>query len=247
MAELDRTTRELVESRARILEADVVARRELEEAISREVLPRLVALPDQLRAARLAVQGGATNGLDALVADTNSALEELRELTRGVFPTQLDQGRHRAHRSVVPRPDRPGAHAAGRRLGGVAEVPGAGGDRGLLLLRRGDPPRPVDDGDSRSSAADLVLRDRGARAIDGGPAAGPGPGRGGRGVALPDRAACWSCGYRWVRRRRTRPPTAGPGPAAPWRRTPRHRTRPRRTDPLRRSRAGTPPARQRRP
>jgi len=89
VAELDRTTRELIESRARILEADVVARRELEEAISREVLPRLVALPDQLRAARLAVQGGATNGLDELVTDTNSALEELRELTRGVFPTQL--------------------------------------------------------------------------------------------------------------------------------------------------------------
>jgi hypothetical protein len=89
VVELERTTRELGESRARILEADVVARRELEEAISREVLPRLSALPDQLRAARLAVQGGATNGLDALVTDTNSALEELRELTRGVFPTQL--------------------------------------------------------------------------------------------------------------------------------------------------------------
>jgi signal transduction histidine kinase len=89
VAELDRTTRELAESRARILEADVLARRELEEAISREVLPRLVALPDQLRQARLAVEAGAENGLDELVTDTNSALEELRELTRGLFPTQL--------------------------------------------------------------------------------------------------------------------------------------------------------------
>ena len=89
VAELDRTTRELAESRARILEADVVARRELEEAISREVLPRLTALPDRLREARVAVEGDAANGLDALVTDTNSALEKLRELTRGVFPTQL--------------------------------------------------------------------------------------------------------------------------------------------------------------
>jgi hypothetical protein len=89
VGELDRTTRELAESRARILEADVVARRELEEAISREVLPRLVALPDQLREARQAVESGASNGLEQLVTDTNSALEELRELTRGVFPTQL--------------------------------------------------------------------------------------------------------------------------------------------------------------
>ncbi|HET9420860.1 MAG TPA: GAF domain-containing protein [Nocardioides sp.] len=89
VAELDRTTRELVESRARILEADVDARRLLEEAISREVLPRLSALPERLREARVAVEGGAANGLEALVSDTNSALEELRELTRGVFPTQL--------------------------------------------------------------------------------------------------------------------------------------------------------------
>ncbi len=106
VAELDRTTRELVESRARILEAEVVARRELEEAISREVLPRLVALPDQLREARLAVQAGATNGLDELVTDTNSALEQLRELTRGVFPTQLSRvGIVPALRSYLVRAD----------------------------------------------------------------------------------------------------------------------------------------------
>ncbi|HWM74720.1 MAG TPA: hypothetical protein VNQ53_13305 [Nocardioides sp.] len=106
VAELDRTTRELAESRARILEADVVARRELEEAISREVLPRLVELPDRLRAARLAVEGGAANGLEDLVDDTNSALEELRELTRGVFPTQLTRvGIEPTVRSFLSRTD----------------------------------------------------------------------------------------------------------------------------------------------
>ncbi len=106
VADLDRTTRQLAESRARILEADVVARRELEEAISHEVLPRLVVLPDQLRVARAAVEDRAPNELEALVADTNSALEELRELTRGVFPTQLARtGIEPAVRSHLTRTD----------------------------------------------------------------------------------------------------------------------------------------------
>ena len=42
VAELDHTTRELSASRSRIIEADDAARRTLEEAISREVLPHLV-------------------------------------------------------------------------------------------------------------------------------------------------------------------------------------------------------------
>ena len=46
VAELDRTTRELARSRARILEADDAARRALEAAIEREVMPHLVALPE---------------------------------------------------------------------------------------------------------------------------------------------------------------------------------------------------------
>jgi hypothetical protein len=91
--ELDRTTRALTESRTRIIDADVMARKELEAAISRDVLPRLVALPGQLRTARAAVERREpANGLDLLVASTNAALESLRELTRGVFPTQLARG-----------------------------------------------------------------------------------------------------------------------------------------------------------
>jgi len=92
VAELDQTTRELSASRSRIVEADDAARRTLEEAISREVLPRLVALPDRLVVARRAVAlGEPANGIDLLVAATNDALESLRELTRGVFPTQLSR------------------------------------------------------------------------------------------------------------------------------------------------------------
>ena len=115
VAELDRTTRQLAESRARIIEADDAARRTLEAAISREVLPHLVALPDELRRARAAVAAGRPRtGSTRLVAGTNTALESLRELTRGVFPTQLARaGLEPALRSLLARAD--SAADAGRR------------------------------------------------------------------------------------------------------------------------------------
>ena len=105
VAELDHTTSELSASRSRIIEADDAARRTLEEAISREVLPQLVAMPDQLVQARRAVAvGSPANGIDLLVAATNDALESLRELTRGVFPTQLARsGVEPAIRSLLAR------------------------------------------------------------------------------------------------------------------------------------------------
>jgi hypothetical protein len=80
VATLDRTTAELARSRARIVEADDRVRRELEEAISRDVLPHLLAVSTGLR-------DGAPTG--HLVDEVNVALEALRGLTRGVFPTQL--------------------------------------------------------------------------------------------------------------------------------------------------------------
>jgi hypothetical protein len=129
VAELDRTARELSESRARLIEADAIVRRELEAAISRDVLPRLVALPRQLRAARVAVaERAAVNDLDVLVAGTTATLESLRELTRGVFPTQLARvGIEPALRSFLAR--REGAPAllvdptaSGRRLPARAET-----------------------------------------------------------------------------------------------------------------------------
>ena len=69
VAELDRTTHELAESRRRLIEADDAARRALEAAISRDVLPLLRALPAELGQARAAVAAGcAEHGLDDLVA-----------------------------------------------------------------------------------------------------------------------------------------------------------------------------------
>ncbi|MCY7401028.1 MAG: hypothetical protein LH477_08730 [Nocardioides sp.] len=87
---LDQITHELAESRARIIDADDSARRTLEAAITRDVLPQLLTLPDGVQHARDVIASGtAYQGLDELVDDTNAALDSLRELTRGVFPTQL--------------------------------------------------------------------------------------------------------------------------------------------------------------
>ena len=80
VAELDRTTGALARSRARIVEADDRVRRELERAISSDVLPHLLNVSAGL-------QHRAPTG--HLVDEVNAGLEALRELTRGVFPTQL--------------------------------------------------------------------------------------------------------------------------------------------------------------
>jgi hypothetical protein len=105
VADLDRAARELNESRLRLIETDDAARRTLEAAIARDVLPRLVELPGAVRAARAVVAAGVpTTGIAGLVADTNAALESLRELTRGVFPTQLERsGLEPALRSFLTR------------------------------------------------------------------------------------------------------------------------------------------------
>ncbi|WP_426561039.1 hypothetical protein ACPPVT_13430 [Angustibacter sp. McL0619] len=89
VAELARTTSQLDGSRRRLIAADDAARRALEAAIAREVLPFLRSLPDEIRRAEVAVSAGAVADLDRLVEGTNQALEALRELTRGVTPAQL--------------------------------------------------------------------------------------------------------------------------------------------------------------
>ncbi|HEU4947299.1 MAG TPA: hypothetical protein VFT31_09105 [Kribbella sp.] len=90
VAALDRTTRALAESRRRIIAADDAARRQLEAAISQQVIPHLATMPAQLDRLSVAASGpAALDELERLVARTNEALESLRELTRGVFPTQL--------------------------------------------------------------------------------------------------------------------------------------------------------------
>lgn len=104
VAELDRTTRLLADSRVRLIAADDAGRRALESAIARDVLPFLQSLPAAVSGARAAVAEGAEPGLDQLVDGTNAALEKLRGLTRGVFPSQLVRsGLEPTLRSLVAR------------------------------------------------------------------------------------------------------------------------------------------------
>jgi hypothetical protein len=104
VAELDRATRQLAESRGRLIAADDAGRRALEAAIARDVLPFLESLPEEVARARTAVAQGADPGLDRLIDGTHQALESLRELTRGVFPTQLGRsGLEPTLRSLVAR------------------------------------------------------------------------------------------------------------------------------------------------
>ncbi len=89
VAALDRTTRELAGSRRRLIEADDRARMALESAIARDVMPFLEALPAEIRGVRAAVPAVDAARLELLVDGINTALESLRQLTRGVFPAQL--------------------------------------------------------------------------------------------------------------------------------------------------------------
>ena len=87
---LDQRTAELGASRRRLFEAGDAERRRIERAINRDVMPDLGALTRALDAASApdaAVPEPAA--IDELVAGATRALEALRELTRGIFPTML--------------------------------------------------------------------------------------------------------------------------------------------------------------
>jgi signal transduction histidine kinase len=87
---LDRRTRELDESRRRLITAGDAERSRLERSIARGVVPHLRRLPAQLdELARSAPDGLHSARVRALVDSATTALEELREITRGVFPAQL--------------------------------------------------------------------------------------------------------------------------------------------------------------
>jgi hypothetical protein len=86
VARLDERTRDLDASRRRIILAADTERRRLEAALAREVLPAMNALRAELEAA--------PDGVDeptvaAYVDAATVALEALRELTRGIYPTLL--------------------------------------------------------------------------------------------------------------------------------------------------------------
>ena len=85
--QLGERTRELTASRNRIIGAADAERRRLEAEIARSVLPALVAVRSQLPGA---VTASVSEGrVAAWVQELTQALESLRELTRGVYPTML--------------------------------------------------------------------------------------------------------------------------------------------------------------
>ena len=89
---LARRTGDLAESRRRLISAGDAERSRLERAIERQVAPHLARLPGQLQG--LSVAGRPTTEGDAdelagILLSLNTALEALREITRGVFPAQL--------------------------------------------------------------------------------------------------------------------------------------------------------------
>ena len=84
---LDEQTDKLAASRRRLISAADAERRRLESAISREVLPTLT----DLRATLGRIRDGQVQevSVSRLVDAANQALNSLRELTRGVYPTLL--------------------------------------------------------------------------------------------------------------------------------------------------------------
>ena len=93
--DVDGRTAELTASRRRLFEARDAERERLETAIRRDVVPHLASMPDRLQAMAAALAASPASGagtardLVQLVESTGAALDELRTLTRGVFPAQL--------------------------------------------------------------------------------------------------------------------------------------------------------------
>jgi signal transduction histidine kinase len=83
---LDAQTAELEASRRRIIEVADEERRRLEAAIARDVLPTLVGLDSALRTSRPDTR---TDRFTPMIDQATAALESLRELTRGIYPTTL--------------------------------------------------------------------------------------------------------------------------------------------------------------
>ena len=102
---------QLTASRARIVAAADAARRRIERDLHDGAQQRLVSLAMQLHAAREALPpgaGGLLAQLDGMATEATSALDELRELARGIHPAALTEGGLRpalnalARRCAVP-------------------------------------------------------------------------------------------------------------------------------------------------
>jgi signal transduction histidine kinase/tetratricopeptide (TPR) repeat protein len=99
---------DLLSSRARIVAAADQARRRIERDLHDGAQQRLVSLILRLRAAQATVAPELADRLAGLAAEANGALEELREIARGIHPAVLAGGGLRpalnalARRSAVP-------------------------------------------------------------------------------------------------------------------------------------------------
>ena len=114
-AVLDTQVRELHESRLRLVEHADAARRRLERDLHDGAQQHLLALGFDLRRAITSADPSIQDDLEACLAETTRALEELRDLARGVYPALL-----------ATAGLRPALEAAGRRLGhgvSVADLP----------------------------------------------------------------------------------------------------------------------------
>jgi signal transduction histidine kinase len=105
-AEVRRRLAQVEESRARIVTAGYEERRRLERDLHDGAQQRLVSIGLAIRhiQGRLGAQGGELDAeLDATVNEVTRAIEELRELARGVRPACLDDGLAPALRELASR------------------------------------------------------------------------------------------------------------------------------------------------
>jgi signal transduction histidine kinase len=105
-AEVQRRLAEVQESRARIVTAGYEERRRLERDLHDGAQQRLVSIGLAIRhvQGRLGPDGGeAREQLDETVAEVTAAIEELREMARGVRPACLDDGLAPALRELASR------------------------------------------------------------------------------------------------------------------------------------------------
>jgi signal transduction histidine kinase len=94
--DLSRSTADLQASRRRLIEARDQECARIERAVSRDVLPHLEPLPSELSRLAEASSPRLDESLDAMADAAVTALEALREITHGVFPTQLARAGLRA-------------------------------------------------------------------------------------------------------------------------------------------------------
>ncbi|MER7280229.1 CHASE3 domain-containing protein [Dactylosporangium sp. NPDC000244] len=99
---------DLTASRARVVAATDESRRRIERDLHDGTQQRLIALLLALRATETEVDGGLQSRLHGIGSDLSEAIDELRELARGIHPSILSEGglspaiRSLARRSPVP-------------------------------------------------------------------------------------------------------------------------------------------------